>query len=178
MARYHGVLAASLLVASLGTAQDLTLDAVTRATTLNPSTGAVAVLHDGRTPDLDPTAPAFTWESTGLFAVSWDHPVQVAALRVYLGEMQRYAVYGYLGGRFTDTGQRVDVETPVFSREGLVPIDAAGWYEIALPGDRAVDNLGIQVIGSAILYEIQLVGPAGTAVELSSLGLIKKDFAR
>lgn len=177
MARYRCFMAVLLLSGPLSAGSDLTVDAVTRATTLNPSVGDLAVLTDGKTPDQDPNAAAFSWSSMGLLAVEWPAPVQVAAIRVYLGEMQRYAVYGYVGGRFTDTGQRVEVETPVFSKEGLVPLDAVGWYEIRLPADKVVDNLGIQLVGTTVLYEIQFLGPGGTAILDASFGIIKRAFA-
>ena len=57
----------ALMVGSAG-AQDLTVDAVTRATELNPTTGCVAVLTDGRTPDTDENTPAFGWEAVELDA--------------------------------------------------------------------------------------------------------------
>ena len=177
MPRYASVILAAWLAAPGWAATDLTVDAVTRATTLNPSVGEVAALTDGRTPDQDPEAPAFSWSSIGLLAVGWPSPVHVATLRIYVGQMQRYAVYGYLGGSYTDTGQRLDVETPVYSKEGIVPLDANGWYEIPLPADQAVDNLGLQLIGSATLYEFQFLGPDGTAVQATSFGIVKKRFS-
>ena len=162
---------------------DLTPDAVTRATTLNPWTGDLAALTDGRTPDNDPDAPAFEWRAIGLLAVEWPKPVSLATIRVYLGEMERYAVYGYLGGHFTETGQRVDVETPVYSQEGLVPIDATGWYDIPCvrplpcPPEAQVDNIGFQVIGGATLYEIQFLGSDGTCIQTTTFGAIKRSLS-
>ena len=40
--------------ATAGAAGDLTVDAVTRATELNPSVGSLTALTDGRVPETDP----------------------------------------------------------------------------------------------------------------------------
>lgn len=157
-------------------APDLTPDAVTRATTLNPSIGDVAWLTDGRTPDSDSGALPFEWVAAGLVAVAWPEPIHLATIRVYLGDMERYAVYGYLGGSFTENGQRVDVETPAYSKEGLVPIDAGGWFDIPCRSDVLIDNIGFQVIGGAVLYEMQFLGPDGTAIEPTTFGALKRSL--
>ena len=70
-------------------AADLTVDAVTRATELNPNTGNVAVLIDGLTPDTDPQAAAFGWNVAGFLVVEWTHPVILEKIRVYLGDIDR-----------------------------------------------------------------------------------------
>ncbi|MEW6753050.1 MAG: hypothetical protein AB1505_19030 [Candidatus Latescibacterota bacterium] len=182
MQRSRGYLAAGLALGLLSAAAfaavDLTPDAVTQATSLNPVTGEVAALTDGRTPDLDPAAPAFVWGSVGLLRVEWDRPIRLATIRVYLGVMDQYAVYGYLGGRFTETGQRQGGETPVFVKQGLGPLEPSGWFEIACPADTPIDNLGLQVTGGATLYEIQFLGPGSTAVVPASLGLVKRAAGR
>jgi hypothetical protein len=153
---------------------DITPDAVTRATTLNTSIGDVSVLTDRRTPDSDPDASPFQWRSLGLLVVEWPESIYLATIRIYIGDMDRYAVYGYLGGYFTETGQRVDVETPSYTREGLVPVDAVGWYDIPCSSDILIDNIGIQISGGATLYEIQLLGPDGTAIRATTFGVLKK----
>lgn len=169
---------AAWMTAAAAWAQDLTVDAVTRATVLNPSTGDVAALTDGRLPDTDPTAPAFGWPVAGFLVVEWPQPVLVEQVRVYLGEMDRYAVYGYLGGSFNDTGQRVGVQTPAYSREGLWPGVEAGWFDMPIPAPVEIDNMGIQFTGGARIYEIQFVGPHGTVIAPASLGEIKRAYAR
>lgn len=143
---------------------DLTADAITRATTRNLSTGDVAWLADGRTPDADPAAGAMTWEGVGLLAVSWPDTVRLAAIRVYLGQMGRYRVFGYLGGRYDDYGDRVDEDSPVYGREDRVAAGAAGWCEIPFAPEVAIDNLNFQVIDGAVIYEIQYLGPAGEPI--------------
>lgn len=153
------------------------MDAVTRATTLNPSIGDPAALTDGRTPDLDADAPAFEWLGLGLLAVAWPQPMVVTTLRVYLGYMDRYTVLGFVGGNYTETGRRVDVETPVYSRDGIVTAAASGWYEIRLPSEQAIDNLGFQVTGGAILYEIDFLGADGTTISFASFGTVKRLFS-
>jgi len=169
------VLAAGLVPA---VAQDLTVDVVTRATELNPRTGDVAALTDGRLPDTDPAAPAFGWPTAGFLVVEWPQPVQLAKIRLYLGEMDRYAYYGYLGGTFNSTGQRIGETVPVYTREGLWPGLATGWFDIDIAATAQIDNMGIQFTGGAVIYEIQFVGPNGTLVRPSSLGLIKQELGR
>ena len=169
--------AAFLLVVQPLAASDITLDAVTRATVLNPSIGDPAALTDRRTPDLDPDAAAFEWIGLGLLAVAWPEPVQVATLRVYLGTMGRYSVLGFVGGSYNQTGQRRDVVEPIYSSDGIVAAAKSGWYEIPLPTDRLIDNLGFQVVDGAVFYEVEYLTPEGTAIAASSFGAIKRLFS-
>ena len=143
---------------------DITPDAVTMATTHNMSTGEVAYLTDGRIPDRDSLAPAFTWNWIGLLAVSWPDTVHLAKIRVYLGEMSSYRLFGYSGGGFTEEGYRVGVETAAFGLENVVPPGTTGWYEITCAPEVAIDNLSFQVIGGAVMYEMQFLAPDGFAV--------------
>ncbi|MFH1570079.1 MAG: hypothetical protein ABIL09_18955 [Gemmatimonadota bacterium] len=172
------LIAALLAAGTPGAATDLTPDAMTRATTLNPSEGDVACLTDGRTPDTDPGATAFSWDSVGLLVVEWEAPVSLTSVRMYLGLVNQYAVYTYLGGRFDEHGQREGEAVPTYTRNGIVPFDATGWYEVTMPSDARIDNLGLQVINGAMLYEVQFIGPGGTPVTPTSLGLVKRSFSR
>jgi len=174
---YLSALGLALLAPSSLSATDLTVDAVTRATTANPMVGDVASLTDGRTPDDDPEAPAVEWSGVGLLIVAWPQPVRLATIRMYVVNVDRYGVYGYLGGSYTDTGQRLEVDTPAFLREGLVPVDVEGWYSITCDPEVSIDNLGLQVLGSALVYEVQFLGPDGTAIQSASFGTIKRGVA-
>jgi len=179
MHKGYAVLILSMLVAGPGVsrATDLTVDAVTRATELNPSVGDIAVLTDGITPDQDAQAAAFSWPVAGFLVVEWPHPVVLEKIRVYLGDIDRYAYYGYLGGAFNNTGQRSGGSTPVYNREGLGP-GTEGWFDIPITATAPIDNMGIQFTGGATLYEIQFIGPEGTAVQPATLGLIKRRLTR
>lgn len=154
----------SLAAAEILALTDITPDAVTMATTRNPWTGEVAWLTDGRTPDGDPEAPAVRWEWIGLLAVSWPEPVRLAKIRVYLGELGRYRVFGYMGGSFDQDGERVGVETAVYGRQDLVPAGSTGWCDISFPQEPPVDNISFQVIGGAVVYEMQFLAADGRAV--------------
>ena len=156
--------------------KDLTPDAVTMATTSNPWTGEVAWLTDRRTPDTDPEAAAVQWNWIGLLAVSWPDTVRLGAIRVYLGELHTYRVFGYLGGGFSENGLRLGEELAVYGWEKTAPEGVAGWYEIPCESETAVDNISFQVIGGATVYEIQFLSPAGTAIRPFSLGAIKRTF--
>lgn len=152
---------------------DLTVDATTRATTLNPHEGVVASLTDGVTLEDDENAASMMWGGVGLLVAEWDEPVHVAKVRIFLGLMERYGFYGYQGGGFTDTGTRIDVETPAYSREGLAPLDENIWWDLEADAQTAVDNVALSVVGTTVLYEIQFLGPDGTVIQPSSLGLLK-----
>jgi hypothetical protein len=69
------------------------------------------------------------------------------------------------------------VQVPVYSREGIVPVGAEGWYDIPCPADVSIDNLGFQVVGGATLYEVQFLGPNGTAIQSTTLSAVKRRFA-
>lgn len=167
------------LVASAATARtDLTVDAVTRATTLNPVTGDISVLTDGDTPENDPMAGAVEFGGIGLLVAEWPEPVELATIRIHLGLMERYGVYAFQGGSTTETGQRVDVEDPAYTKEGLAPLESNIWFEIECRPDIAVDNLALSLVGTTVIYEIQFLGPARTAVEPASLGALKARISR
>ena len=143
--------------------RDITPDAITMATSRNFWTGDAAWLTDGRTPDKDPQAPAFGWDWIGLLAVSWPDPVRLSGVRVYLGEMSRYRLFAYAGGGFTQKGYRVGIETAVYGREDIVPPGTTGWDEIPCNPEHPVDNISFQVIGGAVIYEMQFLSPNGSA---------------
>ena len=167
-----GVIGVCLVLATAARAtEDITVDATTMATTRNLWTGEAAWLTDGRTPDQDPEAPAFTWEWVGLLAVSWPDTVRLEAIRVYLGAMGSYHVYGYLGGGFTEDGMREGGETPAFAVRGAVPAGTKGWYEIPCSPENPIDNLSFQVLQGAILYEMRFLAPGGAPVQP---GLVKR----
>jgi len=167
----------ALLAHSSLTAGELQIDAVTRATTANPMMGNVSALMDGLTPDDDPAAPAVQWSGVGLLLVEWPEPVHLATIRMYVVDVDRYGVYGYLGGSFTDKGQRLEVFSPVLIREGLVPVGDGGWHSITCDPEVPIDNLGLQVTGSAVVYEIDFLWPDGTAIQSTTLGTIKRTVA-
>jgi hypothetical protein len=160
-----------------GAGADLTVDAVTRATENNPRVGGLDALTDGRIPETDPEAPAFGWSGGGLLAIDWPQPVLLEKIRFYLGQTDRCAYYGYLGGSFNSAGQRVGVDVPLYSREA-VPRIASGWFDITIPEPQLIDNMGIQFTGTTQLYEVQFIGPDGTAVRPTSLGLLKQGRGR
>ncbi len=162
------------VAASAATAQtDLTVDAVTRPTTLNPVVGDVAMLTDGITPENDTAAAAVQWGGVGMVRVEWPLAVPLATIRFYAGLAERYSMYAYVGGSFDATGQRVEVQEPTYLREGLAPLDEDVWFEIACDSAVPIDNLGLIFSGTSVIYEIQFLGPAGTAIEAGSLGLLK-----
>ena len=164
-----------LCLATSATAQtDLTVDAVTRATTLNPYDGNVAALTDGITLEDDAAAGAVAWGGAGLFVAAWEEPVKIARVRIYLGLMERYAFYAYLGGSFSDAGTRIEVEEVAYTKEGLAPLDENIWWEFEAQPEIAVDGIGLSLGGTTVIYEIQFLGPDGTAIEPMSLGMLKK----
>jgi hypothetical protein len=154
-----------LLAGAAFASQDITPDAITMATTRNFWSGDVAWLTDGRTPDEDPQAPAFEWDWIGLLAVSWPDTVHLAVIRVYLGEMSSYRLFGYAGGGFTQEGQRVGAETAVYGWEEVVPSGTTGWYDIPCAPEFPIDNISFQVIGGAVIYEMRFLAPDGTAIQ-------------
>lgn len=166
------VLSATALLAQT----DLTVDAITRATTLNPYDGDVAVLTDGITLEDDEAAGAVAWGGAGLFVAEWAEPVKISRVRIFLGLMERYAFYAYSGGSFSDAGTRIDVEETAYTIEGLAPLDENIWWEFETDATLAVDNVGLSVGGTTVLYEIQFIGPDGTVIEPVSLGLLKRDL--
>ena len=145
--------------------EDITTDATTMATTRNLWTGESAWLTDGRTPDADPEAPAFTWEWVGLLAACWPDTVRLEAIQVYLGTMGRYRVFGYLGGGFTEDGMREGIDTPAFAAQGAVPPGTEGWHEIPCDPDTLIDNLSFQVLDGAVIYEMRFVAPGGAPAQ-------------
>ncbi len=172
------ILGGLFILATIGSFsdRDITPDAVTMATTHNLWTGDVASLTDGRTPDKHPDATAFEWDWIGLLAVSWPDTVRLATIRVYIGTMDQYRVFGYLGGGFTEEGFRVGVETSVYGHEGVVPAGVTGWYEITCSPEFAIDNISFQVVGGAVIYEIEFLRPENTAIWPINFGAIKKFF--
>ena len=158
--------------------KDVTPDAVTMATTRNPWTGEVAWLTDGRTPATDSQAPGVQWDWIGLLAVSWPDPVQLAIIRVYLGELHTYRVFGYLGGGFSEDGLRLGEELAVYGWEKTAPEGVAGWYEIPCESESPVDNISFQVIGGATIYEIQFLSSDGTVIRPVNLGAVKRSFLK
>ena len=145
---------------------DITFDAVTMATTHNRWTGDLAWLTDGQTPDNNPQAQAVEWVWIGLVAVSWPDTVRLERVRVYLGELRTYRLFGYVGGGFTEDGLRFGEELPAYGWEKAVPEGATGWYDIPCASKEPVDNISFQVIGGATIYEMQFFGPG---VRLSNL---------
>ena len=156
--------------------QNITPDALTMATTSNFWTGEVSWLTDGRTPATDPEAAAMQWEWIGLLAVSWPDTVHLATIRVYLGELRTYRIFGYLGGGFSAKGMRLGDEAAVFGLEAEVPEGVAGWYEIPINAAGAVDNISFQVVGGATIYELEFLSPGGTAIHPLSLAALKRIF--
>ena len=152
---------------------DLGVDVVTRATTLNPMEGDVAVLTDGLTPENAADAAAVRWSGVGMLRVEWPETVPLATIRVYAGLAERYSMYAYVGGSFNVQGQRLEVLDTTYTREGLAPLDENIWFEIACDPEVPIDNLGLIFVGNSVIYEIQFLGPAGTAIEPASLGLLK-----
>ena len=153
--------------------QNITPDALTMATISNFWTGDVSWLTDGRIPATDPEAAAMQWEWIGLVAVSWPDAVHLATIRVYLGELHTYRIFGYLGGGFSEEGMRLGDEAAVFGLEAEVPEGVAGWYEIPIDAAGAVDNISFQVVGGATIYELEFLSPGGTAIHPLSLGALK-----
>lgn len=165
---------AAVFAATAVTAQtDLGVDVVTRATTLNPVEGDVAVLTDGLTPENAPDAAVVHWSGVGMLRVEWPETVPLATIRIYAGLAERYSMYAYIGGSFDTSGQRVEVQEPIYVREGLAPLDTDIWFEIACDPGVPIDNLGLIFVGNSVIYEIQFLGPAGTAIEPASLGALK-----
>ena len=66
---------------------------------------------------------------------------------------------------------------PILIREGLVPVGEDGWYSIDCDPEVPIDNLGLQVTGSAVVYEIDFLWPDGTAIQSTTLGAIKRSVA-
>ena len=154
--------------------QNITPDAVTMATTSNFWTGEVSWLTDGRIPATDPEAAAMQWDWIGLLAVSWPDTVHLATIRVYLGELNAYRIFGYLGGGFSAKGMRLGDEAAVFGLQATAPEGVAGWYEIPINAAGAVDNISFQVVGGATIYELEFLSPGGTAIHPLSLGALKR----
>lgn len=166
------IVCAALEVSAL---RDITLDAVTMATVTNSPVGELAWLTDGRTPATDPQAPGVQWEWTGLVIVSWPDAVDLGSIQVYLGELRLCRISGYLGGGFTEEGQRLGEAEAAFDCEAVPPEGTTGWYEIPCASDEPIDNLSFQVVGGAVIYEMRFLTPGGTAVQPASLGQIKRD---
>lgn len=138
--------------------KDITADAVSRATIRNIHTGHVAALTDGRVPDDDISADALAWEGVGMVAVSWPDSVHLVRVRAFVTGVNRYRIFGYAGGGFSDRGDREGVETAVYGREDVVPAGTNGWWDIPFPSDRAIDNLSFQVIDGGAIYEMRFFG--------------------
>jgi hypothetical protein len=158
--------------------KDITLDAVTMATTHNFWTGDLTWLTDGRVPDNDPEAQAVEWEWIGLLAVSWPDTVRLETIRVYFGELHTYRLFAYVGGSFTEEGQRLGEEFSVYGWEEAVPEGITGWYDIPCPAESPVDNISFQVIGGATIYEMRFLRPGGTAIQPASFGAVKRSFIK
>jgi hypothetical protein len=159
-------------------AKDITFDAVTMATTHNVWMGEMAWLTDGRTPDTDSEAQAVQWVWIGLLAVSWPDTVRLETVRVYLGELHTYRLFGYVGGSFTEEGLRLGEELPAYGWEKMTPEGLSGWYDIPCASPSPIDNISFQVIGGATIYEMQFLGPGGTAIQPASFGVIKKSLLK
>jgi len=166
-------LAVVLAAASAGAQTDLGVDVVTRATTLNPIEGDVAVLTDGITPEEDPAAAAVRWGGVGMVRVEWPDLVDLATIRVYAGLAESYSLYAYVGGSFDAEGQRLEVNEMTYGREGLAPLEENIWFEIECDASLPIDNLGLIFSGNSVIYEIQFLGPAGTVIAPASFGVLK-----
>ncbi len=100
-------------------------------------------------------------------AVSWPDTVRLQTIRVYLGKMYQYRVFGYLGGGFTEEGFRVGGLTSLYGHEAIVPAGVTGWYDIPGSPEFAIDNISLQVVGGAVIYEIEFLSPDGTDTGLA-----------
>jgi len=160
--RIGTVLAAALTLGAVAPSQvglkDITADAVTKATIRNIHTGDVAALTDGRVPDDAMSAEALAWEGVGMVTVSWPDSVRLVRIRAFVTGVNRYRIFGYAGGGFSDRGDREGVETAVYGREDVVPRGTSGWWDIPFPPDMAIDNLSFQVIDGGAIYEMRFFG--------------------
>ncbi len=128
--------------------RDITADAVTRATVRNIYRGEVSSLTDGHAPDDDGLAGALSWEGLGMVTVSWPDTVRLSRIQAYVSGVSRYRIFGYLGGGFSDRGDREGTETAASG-------GASGWWDITPAADVAIDNLSFQVIDGGAIYEMR-----------------------
>ncbi|MBT6144965.1 MAG: hypothetical protein HOH74_06025, partial [Gemmatimonadetes bacterium] len=64
---------------------------------------------------------------------------------------------GYLGGGFSDRGDREGGETAAFGGADIIPAGTNGWWDIPLEPDAAIDNLSFQVIDGGAIYEMRFL---------------------
>lgn len=135
--------------------RDITADAVTRATVRNIYKGEVSIITDGHTPDDDGLAGALSWEGVGMVTVSWPDTVRLSRIQAYVSGVNRYRIFGYLGGGFSDRGDREGTETAAYGGENIIPAGTSGWWDITPAADVAIDNLSFQVIDGGAIYEMR-----------------------
>jgi len=168
------IIVLTMLSLAFGARREWTPDAVPRATTYNEYLGELAALSDGKHPDNEASPPSFTWEGKGILVFEFAEPVELALLRVYLGELSgRYTLKAYLGGRTTEDGGGRD---PAGELKATVEMEEAPtnqWVPFEFPPGTVIDNLEFLTIGSSEYYEIELLGSEETLVQSVSWGVIK-----
>ena len=154
-------------------------DAVTRATTWNTWEGDLASLVDGRTPADDPEARPFLWHGGGILVFEWEEPLELEAVRVYIGAIGNdYEVRAWLGGRLDETGT---LREPEGTRTASVADHSRvtdAWTEVGFPAGTRADNIELVALGTIVFHEVEIRRRGGaTAVELSGWGRVKAGSA-
>ena len=159
-----------------GDGRNLAPDAVTRATTWNTWEGDLAALVDGETPADDPQAGAFLWHGGGVLVFEWEEPLDLEAVRVYVGAIGNdYEVRAWLGGRLDETGTLREPEgTRTASAANHSRVTDA-WTEVRFPAGTRADNIELVALGTIVFHEGEVRGLDGraTVVAGSSWGRLK-----
>ena len=166
--------------AATGDGRNAAVDAVTRATTWNTWEGDLASLVDGETPADDPQAGGFLWHGGGILVFEWEEPLDLEAVRVYIGAIGNdYEVHAYVGGRLDETGTLREPEgTRTASAANHSRVTDA-WTEVRFPGGTRADNIELVALGTIVFHEVVVRVRDGraTAVSSSGWGRVKGDGA-
>jgi len=163
-----------LLSLAFASGQNLAPDAVTRATDWNEYEGDLSVLSDGKHPENSTDPEVFIWPIKGILIFELEHPVELVQVRIYVGEESGgYILSAYLGGHAEDSGGR-DPEGELIANIENAEYVMNGWTVLGLPPGTVVDNLELSTIGEAHFYEIELLGPEPTGLELTTWGRMKR----
>ena len=162
-----------MLSLAFASGENLMTDAVTRATNWNEYEGELGALSDGKHPENSADPEVFLWPIKGILIFEFEKPVEIARVRIYVGEESGgYILSAYLGGHTEQSGGREPEGTRIAKVENA-EYKTNGWTVFEFPAGTAVDNLELSTIGESHFYEIEMLGPEPTSVEMRSWGRIK-----
>ena len=166
------------LVASPAAGRNISVDAITRATTYHSHEGDVAVLTDGRLPDGDEATPAFVWNTQGILVFEWSDPLPLIRVRVYAGAIGNdYVIRSFVGGRLNDEGTLREPAGLLTANAEEYSRATNGWTDTVLPEGTVADNIELLALGPIELYDVEiLVGVDETAVRSLQWSEVKGDY--